>query len=132
MPPCLHHSQLGLEDILQRELDVTAGPSAIDLAECAQWIRCRVVVSIDVGPLGVVEGIEHFPAEFDVLVFSNQDFLENRNIPIVDARLADDVASGIAAVIRNAIPIEIGRIHKSTGIEVAGESPFSSGQIPIA
>src|ERR1039457_2406966 len=55
---------------------------------------------VDAGILRVVEGVVSFPAELEVaLVTLHVEPLGKRHVPVVDARIADTILSGIARVI---------------------------------
>jgi hypothetical protein len=45
----------------------------------------------------VVEGLEHLPAELHVLAFAHLAVLEQREVPLVDARAAQGVAAQVAS-----------------------------------
>src|ERR1039457_6036523 len=55
---------------------------------------------IEAGILRVVEGVVSFPTELEVALFPlHVEPLGNRHVPVVDARIAEIVLSGIARVI---------------------------------
>src|ERR1019366_7902962 len=67
----------------------------------AYWSGCppgqTAPWGVDAGILRVVEGVVSFPAELEVaLVTLHVEPLGKRHVPVVDARIADIIRSGIA------------------------------------
>src|SRR5258706_15333442 len=75
------------ENILQRQLDGAVTALARDHAE-----RSAGRVRACAAPVGVIENIEHFEAELQVLLFGDRKILAQAHVPIPEARISQQIA----------------------------------------
>ena len=84
---------------LERELQSSLHHTGCDGSDCCDLSKASITgsgVSIGSSETGVIEGVEHFPAELDSIPVFNPPVLDECGVGSVNVRARIDVAPSIA------------------------------------
>jgi len=120
---------------------MAAGTSSGDISELAIRVDYTVVIIVEAGPLGMIEGVERIRAELQLTAFADQpERLLQSHVPVVDSGLAKVVPAFVAPSHRVVVYalISVVRVRAGSGlgvaagVESAGKGPVAARKIAVA
>src|SRR5215471_2165615 len=108
------------------------------VSELALGIDLAVVVGVDAGPLGMIQGVERLGPQLQLVTFSpEREGLIQRDVPVVDSRPDQVVATLVSAMqgeILDALRVvrRVGtRFHVAVRVELADEGTTSAREVAV-